>query len=176
MFGYSGAKDVNLVKEFFNFVCTKESLQEILDNSPAYTNLDVTVEIDQHWLPAEKEFVDAIPTEKMAYSVLQTGTKYTNDYWMQFGSDMVDSTSSLSATGSRNLPKLVTVWCFRARYPSSQSVKEAAMNATSASACHTGSENCSRITTTGTSAMRVIVSRFGKFIKSLPKGHRPAHQ
>ena len=89
MFGYSGAKDVNLVKAFFNFVCTKDSLQEILDNSPAYTNLDVSVAIDQHWLPAEKEFVDAIPTEKMAYSVLQTGTKYTNDYWMQFGSDMV---------------------------------------------------------------------------------------
>ena len=89
MFGYSGAKDVNLVKAFFNFVCTKDSLQEILDNSPAYTNLDVNVEINQHWLPAEKEFVDAIPTEKMAYSVLQTGTKYTNDYWMQFGSDMV---------------------------------------------------------------------------------------
>lgn len=89
MFGYSGAQDVELVKEFFRFVCSKESLQEILDNSPSYTNLDVTIGIDQHWLPEEEVFVSNIPADKMNYSVLQTGTKYTNDYWMQFGSDMV---------------------------------------------------------------------------------------
>ena len=89
MFGYSGAKDPELVKEFFRFVTTPESLQEILDNSPAYTNLDVNAEITQHWLPEEEAFVSAIPKDKMTYSVLQTGTKYTNDYWMQFGSDMV---------------------------------------------------------------------------------------
>jgi raffinose/stachyose/melibiose transport system substrate-binding protein len=89
MFGYSGAKNPELVKEFFRFVCTPESLQEILDNSPSYTNLDVNAEIEQHWLPAEEAFVGAIPKEKMGYSVLQSGTKYTNDYWMQFGSDMV---------------------------------------------------------------------------------------
>ena len=89
MFGYSGAQNVELVKAFFSFVCTPESLQEILDNSPAYTNLDVNADIEQHWLPSEKAFVENIPTEDMRYSVLQTGTKYTNDYWMQFGSDMV---------------------------------------------------------------------------------------
>ena len=89
MFGYSGAQDVELVKEFFSFVCTAESLQEILDNSPSYTNLDVNVEIDQHWLAEEEAFVSTVPADKMIYSVLQTGTKYTNDYWMQFGSDMV---------------------------------------------------------------------------------------
>ncbi|MGI6672562.1 MAG: ABC transporter substrate-binding protein [Christensenellales bacterium] len=89
MFGYSGAQDAELVKEFFRFVCTPESLQEILDNSPSYTNLDVNADIQQHWLPEEEVFVSAIPPENMNYSVLQTGTKYTNDYWMQFGSDMV---------------------------------------------------------------------------------------
>lgn len=89
MFGYKGAQDVELVKEFFRFVCTPESLQEILDNSPSYTNLDVNADIQQHWLPEEEVFVSAIPQENMNYSVLQTGTKYTNDYWMQFGSDMV---------------------------------------------------------------------------------------
>jgi raffinose/stachyose/melibiose transport system substrate-binding protein len=89
MFGYSGAQDVELVKEFFSFVCTADSLQEILNNSPSYTNLDVNVDIAQNWLPEEEQFISTIPAEKMIYSVLQTGTKYTNDYWMQFGSDMV---------------------------------------------------------------------------------------
>ena len=35
MFGYKGTEHEDLVKEFFNFVTTTESLQEILDNSPA---------------------------------------------------------------------------------------------------------------------------------------------
>ncbi|MDO4648501.1 MAG: ABC transporter substrate-binding protein [Eubacteriales bacterium] len=89
MFGYKGTEHEDLVKAFFQFVCTPESLQEILDNSPNYTNLDVNVEINQKWLPEEEEFMATIDADKMAVSVLQTGTKYTNDYWMQFGQDMV---------------------------------------------------------------------------------------
>ncbi len=89
MFGYSGAKNPELVKEWFNFVATKESLQEILDNSPQYTNLDVTIDINQRWLPEEEEFMSSVTEDKMQYGVLQTSTKYTNDYWMQFGADMV---------------------------------------------------------------------------------------
>ena len=89
MFGYSGAEDPELVKEFFRFVCTPESLQEILDNSPSYTNLDVTVDIEQHWLPEEKEFMSSVDPNKMGVTVLQNGTKYTNDYWMDFGADMI---------------------------------------------------------------------------------------
>ena len=89
MFGYKGTEHEELVKAFFQFLCTPESLQEILDNSPNYTNLDVNVEIEQHWLPEEEEFMNSVDTSKMSVSVLQTGTKYTNDYWMQFGQDLV---------------------------------------------------------------------------------------
>ena len=90
MFGYKGTEHEDLVKEFFNFVTTTESLQEILDNSPAYTNLDVTDEnLEQHWLPEEEEFLATVDKDKMNVSVLQNGTKYTNDYWMQFGQDMI---------------------------------------------------------------------------------------
>ena len=90
MFGYNGTEHPELVKEFFNFVATTESLQEILDNSPNYTNLHVNDDaVVQNWLPAEEEFVASIPAEKMVYSVLQTGTKYTNDYRMNFGQDLV---------------------------------------------------------------------------------------
>ena len=90
MFGYKGTEHEDLVKEFFNFVTTTESLQEILDNSPAYTNLDVNDDkLEQHWLPEEQEFLKTVPDDKKTVVTLQTGTKYTNDYWMQFGQDMV---------------------------------------------------------------------------------------
>lgn len=89
MFGYSGTEHEDLVRAFFQFVCTPESLQEILDNSPQYTNLDVNVEIEQHWMPEEEEFMAGVDGDRMGVSVLQTGTKYTNDYWMQFGQDMI---------------------------------------------------------------------------------------
>ena len=90
MFGYKGTEHEELVKTFFDFVTTTESLQEILDNSPAYTNLDVNDdELEQHWLPEEEEFMGTVDEDKMGTAVLQTGTKYTNDYWGDFGADMI---------------------------------------------------------------------------------------
>jgi len=90
MFGYNKSEHPELVKEFFKFVTETESLQEILDNSPQYTNLDVTdTGVVQAWIPEEEEFMAMVDPAKMITSVLQTGTKYTNDYWMNFGSDMV---------------------------------------------------------------------------------------
>ncbi len=89
MFGYKGSEHPELVKEFFRFVTTTESLQSILDNSNS-TNLHVNDDaIEQHWIPAEKEFVESVGEENMLYPVLQTGTSYTNDFWMDFGADMV---------------------------------------------------------------------------------------
>lgn len=89
MFGYKGSEHPELVKEFFRFVCTTESLQEILDNS-LYTNIAVNdSNVEQHWLPEEEVFVESISPENMVYPVLQTGTKYTNDFWMDFGADMI---------------------------------------------------------------------------------------
>ncbi|MFR7898475.1 MAG: hypothetical protein ACLU6Y_00635 [Ruminococcus sp.] len=65
MFGYKGTEHEDLVKEFFNFVTTTESLQEILDNSPAYTNLDVNDDnLEQHWLPEEEEFLETVDKDK----------------------------------------------------------------------------------------------------------------
>jgi len=90
MFGYAGSENPELVKLFFDFVTTTQSLQEILDNSPQYTNLDVTdTSVVQNWLPEEEEFMDSIDTSLMQTPVLQTGTKYTNDYWMEFGADLI---------------------------------------------------------------------------------------
>lgn len=90
MFGYGKSEHPDLVKAFFAFVTETESLQEILDNSPASTNIHVNDDgVEQHWLPEEEAFLSGIPEEKMVVPVLQTGTKYTNDYWMDFGQDMI---------------------------------------------------------------------------------------
>ena len=90
MFGYNGSEHPELVKEFFRFICSVESLQEILDNSPAYTNLDVNISgLEQNWLYEEEEFMGSLDQSKIGTAVLQSGTKYTNEYWMDFGADMV---------------------------------------------------------------------------------------
>ncbi|MDF2511538.1 MAG: ABC-type sugar transport system, periplasmic component [Herbinix sp.] len=90
MFGSASSEHPDLVKAFFSFVTTTESMQEILDNSPQYTNMDVIdANVQQHWLPEEEAFMSTIPAEKMEIGVLQTATKYTNNYWMNFGADMV---------------------------------------------------------------------------------------
>ncbi len=90
MFGSTASKHPDLVKAFFDFCIQTETLQEILDNSPQYTNLDVIDDqLQQHWLPEEEEFMSSIPKDKMQTGVLQTATKYTNSYWMDFGADMI---------------------------------------------------------------------------------------
>ncbi len=90
MFGYAGTEHPDLVKAFFEYCTQTETLQEILDNSPAYTNIDVNDDkVQQNWLSEEKEFMESIPEEKMKTGVLQTATKYTNTYWMDFGADMI---------------------------------------------------------------------------------------
>ncbi len=90
MFGYRGTEHEDLVKLFFDFVTSEESLQEILDNSPNFTNLHVrNVDINQHWIPEELAFVKTITPDQMVTPVLQSGTKYTNDFWMDFGTDMM---------------------------------------------------------------------------------------
>ncbi len=90
MFGYKETKNEELVRTFFDFVSQTESLQEILDNSPAYTNIHANdPNVKQHWLPEEEEFMKTVDPNKMNVSVIQNGTKYTNDYWMDFGADMI---------------------------------------------------------------------------------------
>lgn len=89
MFGNKKTSHEELVKAFFQFICTPESLQEILDKSPQFTNLDVNVDINQHWLPEETAFLKTVSPDKKSVPVLQTGTKYTNDCWMKFGADMI---------------------------------------------------------------------------------------
>jgi raffinose/stachyose/melibiose transport system substrate-binding protein len=90
MFGYNGSEHPELVKEFFRFVTTTESLQSILDNHTNWTNIAVNDEnVEQHWLPQEEALISSIDSSKQLTAVLQTGTKYTNDSWGDFCEDMI---------------------------------------------------------------------------------------
>jgi len=92
MMGNKNSENPELVKAFFNFVTTDQSLQELLDAHTNWTNLAVNedvVTIDQHWLDVEKDLIASVDDSLRLTPVLQTGTKYTNDYWMDFGADMI---------------------------------------------------------------------------------------
>ncbi|MDD2459081.1 MAG: ABC transporter substrate-binding protein [Eubacteriales bacterium] len=92
MLANKNSQNPELVKAFFDFCVTDESLQELLDAHTGWTNLAVNEEvakINQHWLDAEKALIENVPSERRQAPVLQTGTKFTNDYWMDFGADMV---------------------------------------------------------------------------------------
>lgn len=92
MMGYKDTEHPELVKAFFDYVTKDDMLQELLDAHTNWTNLAVNedvVSIRQNWLDAEEDLMESIDTSLMLTPVLQTGTKYTNDYWMDFGSDMI---------------------------------------------------------------------------------------
>ena len=90
-FGYKESKNPEAVKQYFDFLTKPENLQIKLDNTSEWTNIDVTTEgIKQHFTDIEKELKESIPREKYEIApVLQTGTKYTNDQWMETGKDMI---------------------------------------------------------------------------------------
>lgn len=90
MFLYNGSKHADLAQAFLSYCCDTNSLQSILDNWTGYSNIDVTDKnVEQHWGDAEREFVENVAPEKMTVPVLQTGTKYTNSAWNDFGDDML---------------------------------------------------------------------------------------
>ena len=92
MMGNKNSENPELVKAFFNFVTTDQSLQELLDAHTNWTNLAVNedvVTIQQHWLDVEKDLIASVDDSLRLTPVLQSGTKYTNDYWMDFGADMI---------------------------------------------------------------------------------------
>jgi len=89
MFASKNTQYPEEVQMYYEFLARQESLQYMLDNSPTWTNLDVTVGIEQHYIPEEKDFMERVDKSKMSTPVLQTGVKYVNEQWMDVGKDMV---------------------------------------------------------------------------------------
>ncbi len=76
-----------------------------------------------------------------------------------------DKTSTLSARGSKNLPKFVTRFWLLAICPSKKSVIDAMMNTTSAHIADTGTiSHSKKKMKNGTSITLIIVSLLGRFI------------
>lgn len=86
-FIYKNSKNIEAAKKYFEFLTRKENLQYRIDHHPEWTNLDVTVDIEQHWLPMELELIEKIPEDKFKL-VLQSGVKYFNEQWMEVGKDI----------------------------------------------------------------------------------------
>lgn len=89
MFANKNSQYPEEVKMYYEFLTRQESLQYMLDNSPTWTNLDVTLPIDQHYIPEEEDLMTRIDKSKMSTPVLQTGVKYVNEQWMDVGKDMI---------------------------------------------------------------------------------------
>src|SRR5256714_739199 len=81
-------------------------------------------------------------------------------------------TSSLSASGSISLPKVVIDWRRRASQPSTASVIDATANTIAASRSPLGVWSSSATTSTGTSRMRSTVRTFGTLIGNIASPSR----
>lgn len=86
-FVYKNGKNVEAVKKYLEFLTREDNLQYRVDHHPEWTNLDVTANIEQHWLPMELELIETIPQDKYRL-VLQSGVKYFNEQWMEIGKDI----------------------------------------------------------------------------------------
>lgn len=89
MFASKDSKYPEEVKMYYDFLTKQENLQIMLDNSPTWTNIDVTLPVEQHWMPEEEELMTRVDKSKMNTPVLQTGVKYVNEQWMDVGKDMI---------------------------------------------------------------------------------------
>lgn len=83
-FIYSGSKNIEAAKLYFDFVARTENLQYILDNSERYSNLPFTG-IKNKYTPNIQEFFDSYKTSG---TVIQTAVKYINPQWMDTGADL----------------------------------------------------------------------------------------
>jgi raffinose/stachyose/melibiose transport system substrate-binding protein len=83
-FIYSGSKNIEAAKAYFEFLTRPENLQYMLDNEPQFTML--SFEGVSYELTAEQQaFLDTYKTQGTVY---QTAVNYTNPQWMDVGQDL----------------------------------------------------------------------------------------
>jgi raffinose/stachyose/melibiose transport system substrate-binding protein len=83
-FIYSGSKNIEAAKAYFEFLTRPENLQFMLDNEPKFTMLNfegVTAELSAD----QQAFID---TYKEQGTVYQTAVNYVNPQWMDVGQDL----------------------------------------------------------------------------------------
>ena len=83
-FIYSGSKNIDAAKAYFEFLTRPENLQFMLDNEAKFTMLNfegVTAELTAD----QQAFID---TYKKQGTVYQTAVNYVNPQWMDVGQDL----------------------------------------------------------------------------------------
>lgn len=83
-FIYAKSPHIAEAKQYFQFLMRPDSLQYLVDNTPAFATLNFTGLKDK-WDPAQKEFLTQYPAKTIVY---QVAVKYVNPQWMDMGKDM----------------------------------------------------------------------------------------
>lgn len=83
-FIYTGSKNIEAAKAYFEFLASPESLQYMLDNEPQFTLLNFEG-VNTSLTADQQAFID---TYEVQGTVYQTAVNYVNPQWMDVGSDL----------------------------------------------------------------------------------------
>jgi raffinose/stachyose/melibiose transport system substrate-binding protein len=83
-FIYTGSKNIDAAKAYFEFLASPESLQYMLDNEPQFTLLNFEG-VNTSLTADQQAFID---TYEVQGTVYQTAVNYVNPQWMDVGSDL----------------------------------------------------------------------------------------
>jgi raffinose/stachyose/melibiose transport system substrate-binding protein len=83
-FIYSGSKNIEAAKAYFEFLTRPENLQYILDNEPQFTMLDFEG-VKAELTADQQSFIDTYTKQGTVY---QTAVNYVNPQWMDIGTDL----------------------------------------------------------------------------------------
>jgi raffinose/stachyose/melibiose transport system substrate-binding protein len=83
-FIYSGSKNIDAAKAYFEFLARPENLQYMLDNEPQFTLLNFEG-VNASLTADQQAFIDAYTVQGTVY---QTAVNYVNPQWMDVGSDL----------------------------------------------------------------------------------------
>jgi raffinose/stachyose/melibiose transport system substrate-binding protein len=84
-FIYSGSPNIEAAKQYLAFLAEPENLQYLLDNTPAFADLNFSG-LQAKWTPEQQEFLDTYEAKSIVY---QDAVNYVNPQWMDIGKDMV---------------------------------------------------------------------------------------
>lgn len=86
-FIYSGSENIEAAKKYLSFLCRKESVQYMIDNSTDVENLPLDVGQTPSYSRTTKEFLDRFDEENSGM-VLQDTVLYFNEQWMDINADL----------------------------------------------------------------------------------------
>jgi raffinose/stachyose/melibiose transport system substrate-binding protein len=83
-FIYSGSKNIDAAKAYFEFLAKPENLQYMLDNEPQFTMMSFEG-VNAELTADQQAFIDTYTEQGTVY---QTAVNYANPQWMEIGQDL----------------------------------------------------------------------------------------